>query len=622
MGRTMAGKSTLFEYLSTGDGARIGDGRQRFSRDSCVRVATGAAIEIVDTPGVGAMDGSLDYDAAFDQVADADLIVWVATDQATQNETGRALEQLADLGKPILVALNCLHDVTDEIGLLDMLEEPDRVFGGDAQGNLAPIRRHLAHAGGQYIEAVAVHAQAAQLSRSGEIDKNDSQTLHRNSRIDVLVNKLRDQAARTAEQRRIVSICDAIGVELMDVATVLETSMVEARSVLAVSASIQDAFGRRAFRRVDDAYEELTAAFASALAARERWVDHADVDQSLAKINQQWSREVEVFRTELEQSVADVARRLDADLQTIALDVADDWAEFDVGAFVKIGSRGTIWGNRAVKTGGRFAASLGALALGAKIGAVAGTAIGPGIGTAIGAIGGGIIGLLAGLLGANKFIDWAADKTFRNSAEVHDRRRTKVREQMSQLLEKLAEEVWAARGNLRRKWVDAIENDLARQSGARATIARSIEALQRISSDGVEPVIVRIDTELARELLRSMGRTRAASAVTRATRWRGAGIAVEVAEPAFSELVLFPPDENVQRILPTSIRAPASASALQIVRYLTNLPVTVHQMDPDRLDVALDAPLAAGVREAWEALARVHTGVNVGIHESIEGAAS
>ena len=178
MGRTMAGKSTLFEYLSAGDGARIGDGRQRYTRKNCQRVAADTGVEIVDTPGVGAMDGEKDYETAFREVADADLILWVATDQATQEQTGRALERLADLGKPIVVALNCLADVTDELGLLDMLDEPERVFGGDAEGNLAPIRRHLSRAGGRYIRAVAIHAQAAQMSGSGSLapTKRESST--------------------------------------------------------------------------------------------------------------------------------------------------------------------------------------------------------------------------------------------------------------------------------------------------------------------------------------------------------------------------------------------------------------------------------------------------------------
>ena len=113
------------------------------------------------------MDLEEDYETAFSAVPDADLILWVAMDQATQEQTGRTLERLSDLGKPIIVVLNCLADVRDEINLWEMLDEPERVFGGDAEGNLAPIRRHFSRAGGHYIDAVAVHAQAAHLGVLG-----------------------------------------------------------------------------------------------------------------------------------------------------------------------------------------------------------------------------------------------------------------------------------------------------------------------------------------------------------------------------------------------------------------------------------------------------------------------
>jgi small GTP-binding protein len=622
MGRTMAGKSTLFEYLSAGDGARVGDGRQRYSRDSCVRVAKEIGVEIVDTPGVGAMDGREDYEAAFSQVVDADLILWVATDQATQEQTGRALERLADLGKPILVALNCLADVTDEIGLLDMLEEPDRVFGGDAEGNLAPIRRHLLRAGGRYIDAVAIHAQAAQLSLSGSLGTGESRTLHANSRIDSLVSALRYQADRTVEHRRIVSICDGLRFALLDAASAVEGARSTACSALAASRGIQHQFRKRAFRRVDDAHEELKAAFAAAITSRNRWVEHVDVDQAPDKINQRLNDEIAALRAELERSVADIGQRLEADLKGIAIDVADDWAKFDIGGFRNLGGRGALWGNRAVKASGRLALGLGGAALGAKIGALAGTALGPVLGNAIGAVVGSVVGLIAGILGVNRLIDWIGDKGFRSPAEVRERRRQKVRDQMSQLFMKLKEELESAGDRMRRDWLDAVEEELARQYGASAALEKSIEVLQRVSSDEIEPAITRIDTELSRELLRSTGRERVASAVTRATRWRGAGIAVEVPEPAFSELVLFPPAENVERIVPTSAQASASTNALQIIRHLTNREVTVYELGVDGLDVALDAPVVPGVREAWDALARVHTGIDVRIREAVEGGPS
>lgn len=618
MGRTMAGKSTLFEYLSDGDGARVGDGRQRYTRESSLRFSAGIGVEIVDTPGVGAMDGKEDYETAYREVADADMILWVATDQATQEQTGRALERLSDFGKPIVVALNCLANVNDVLGLLDMLEEPERVFGGDAEGNLAPIRRHLARAGGNYVTAVAIHAQAAQMSASGSLNGEEARLLHQNSRIDCLISILRQQRDRIAEQRRLVSICDFLRVELLDTASALNDAVVVNSATLEASIGSRDDFRRRSLRRVEDATEEVKAALASAVTSRERWIESVDVDQSTSEINQQWNKEIAALRTDLNKVATGIAERLEADLRRIAIDVADDWAEFDAGGFRDLGGRGEIWGNRAVKVGGRLAAGLGGAAIGAKIGATLGTALGPGPGNAIGLGVGAIIGLVGGILGIDRAVDWLGDTLFRNEAEVHERRRRKLRDQLSPLLKKLKENLDSASDTVRRGWLEAVESELTKQSAASAAIERALTVLGRVSSE-VDAAITRIDTELSRGLLRSIGRGRAASAVDRASRWRGAGIAVHVPEPEFSELILFPPNGVVERIVPTLTHTSPAASALQVIRCLSDHAVTVHEFDQHNLTVGLSAPLTAGTREAWEALARIHTGQNVRINHAIEG---
>jgi small GTP-binding protein len=624
MGRTMAGKSTLFEYLSGGDGARTGDGRQRFSRDVSARIAAGLGAEIVDTPGVGAMDGQDDYDIAFGQVADADLVLWVATNQAVQEQTGQALERLSDLGKPILVALNCMRDVRDELGLLDMLEAPDLVFGGDAEGNLAPIRRHLAKAGGQYIDAVPIHALAAQLARSGQLSDDDSQTLHNNSRIDTLIAAIRDQKDRTATLRRIVGVSDFLRVELLDVASQLNDAGVSTAATLRASRGFQRDFRTRAIRRIEDAYEDIKAAFMTAAAARARWIEQVDVDQGVKKINEQWDQELRELRAELERYASDVAEHLETDLRGIAFDVAADWSQVDTDDLKGLGGRGAIWGNRAVKAGGRAALRVGVAAAGAwagaALGAIAGTVI-PGIGNIIGLVIGGLVGLIGGGLGINRAIDWVGDRIFSSAMALHEQRRLRVRDQLSPLLEQLREKLDLAAEEVRRDWLRAVDVELARETEGNDVLESALEVLRRASSERIEPAIGYVDTELARELLRILGRHRAASSIARATRWRGAGIAVDFPEPAFSELVLFPVDDSVERILPTRVGATSAVSALQIIRSLADHPMTVHAMRPNEVVIDVDSELAPGVREAWQDLAHAHTGVQVSLTACAEGVA-
>ena len=618
MGRTMAGKSTLFEFLTDGDGASVGHGGQRTTRDSQSGTILGYDIEIVDTPGVGAMDGHEDFVEAFRQIADADLILWVATNEATQEQTGRALQQLADYGKPILVALNCLRAIRDELDLLDLLEQPEVVFGGDTLGNLKPIDRHLARAGGRYISAALIHAQAALLSTSGDLGPDESHKVRQASRVDRLLAEIGAQKDRTAPQRRAASVGDFIRSALLDAAGTAIDAVESARATLAASRGSRDDFKKRADRRIADAHAELMSAFAVALSRRERWIERVDVGLSDRKINAEWANEIEALKEEIKTHADDTGQRLERDLKRIALDIADDWAQLDVGGFRELGGRGAIWGNRVVKVGGRFAAALGTAVLGAKIGALAGTALGPGLGNAVGLGIGAILGLLTGLFGLSRGIDWVGDKIFRSAVEVRELRREKVRDQLSPLLIEVGDRLLEAGDEVRAAWEHAVEQETTKQTMVVGALEQVERTLNSISVE-LERVLAHIDTEIARELLQIMGRARAASAMTRATRWRGAGMAVELPEPEFSELVLCPVAEDAERVMPTAVYAAPSASAVQLIRNMTDGAVVIHEWGDGEVKVGLTHSLTEGAREAWQSLVLTHTGVKLSISENIEG---
>jgi predicted GTPase len=102
MGGTMAGKSTLFEALTGGDGRRIGNGAHRTTREPLECPLSGLAdVTLVDTPGVGAKDGPEDYLRAIEAMLDCGLVLWVASNDSTQQETAQALVTIADVGKPL-----------------------------------------------------------------------------------------------------------------------------------------------------------------------------------------------------------------------------------------------------------------------------------------------------------------------------------------------------------------------------------------------------------------------------------------------------------------------------------------------------------------------------------------
>ena len=103
-GRTMAGKSTLMEVLTEGDGSAIGMGTQRTTRD--IRSYEWNGLSVTDVPGIGAFEGEEDTRLAFDAAKTADLIVFLLTDDAPQAVEADCFRQVKDLGKPVIVIMN------------------------------------------------------------------------------------------------------------------------------------------------------------------------------------------------------------------------------------------------------------------------------------------------------------------------------------------------------------------------------------------------------------------------------------------------------------------------------------------------------------------------------------
>lgn len=602
MGRTMAGKSTLFEFFSGGDGSRVGDGRQRYSRDSCARPSEVLGCEIVDTPGVGAMDGEDDFQVAFAQVADADLILWVASDQATQEQTGRALRQLGALGKPIVVALNCLADLDDPIAVMDLLEEPERVFGGDAPDNLHPIERHLGQSGARFIRAVPLHAQAALRSTGSQCDPATRQLMAAGSRVSELVEVLHTERDRTAAQRRVVSMCDRVRTGLLSAAGESRATWAALCVRVDGNRGSQRDFDRKAGRCIDDAHQRLLAAVTAITAGRERWVEEVDIEGDIDKL---WKAEAQRMHDELTVRVTAICDQLGRSMEALSIDLAEDWAAFTPGTFEGLSGYGMAWMNRAAKVGSRVAA-------GAGIGALAGAPFG-GVGAVPGAVIGAAVGLVATLLSTPvmKMFDKMVDEWFRSKAGVRRRRRQQIQEQLLPIVEASKVATTEKVRGVVDGWRRALRGELANQARQTDELERVTERLAGLVRV-IEAVIGDIDTHICRELLRLCGRTRAATAVQRATRCQGVGIAADLRHQAFTELVLFPVADAVEPIISISSSSTfRPADALQVLMGLSAATISVTEMTRERLAAVIEEPMPVGVLEAWQSLIRTHTQVPV-----------
>ncbi|MBQ7628825.1 MAG: 50S ribosome-binding GTPase [Selenomonadaceae bacterium] len=91
-GRTEAGKSTLMEILTHGNGNSIGKGAQRTTRD--VRDYYWNGLKITDVPGICAFDGKKDERLAMDAAKSADLILFLITNDAPQADEAKCLANL------------------------------------------------------------------------------------------------------------------------------------------------------------------------------------------------------------------------------------------------------------------------------------------------------------------------------------------------------------------------------------------------------------------------------------------------------------------------------------------------------------------------------------------------
>lgn len=125
-GRTMAGKSTLMEILTRGEGHSIGKGAQRTTRD--VRVYTWNGLEVTDVPGIAAFEGAEDEKLAFEAASQADLVLFLITDDGPQPVEAEFFARLCRLGKPILGICNLKVAVDDKDDLELFLQNPNRKF--------------------------------------------------------------------------------------------------------------------------------------------------------------------------------------------------------------------------------------------------------------------------------------------------------------------------------------------------------------------------------------------------------------------------------------------------------------------------------------------------------------
>ena len=224
-GRTMAGKSTLMEVLTEGDGSAIGMGAQRTTRD--IRRYEWNGLAVTDVPGIGAYEGEEDTRLAFDAAKTADLIVFLLTDDAPQAVEADCFRQVKDLGKPVIVIMNVKVSVDSGKSLKLIERDMNRAFDFS---RIEEIRRQFcrfAEPFGQdwsQVPFVAAHLKAAyeavRCAKEGNSEQAEFWT--RMSRIDDLKSLICEEVEVRGRYIRVKTFADIIANPMIEALSELD----------------------------------------------------------------------------------------------------------------------------------------------------------------------------------------------------------------------------------------------------------------------------------------------------------------------------------------------------------------------------------------------------------------
>lgn len=214
-GRTMAGKSTIREALTRGDGTTIGKGAQRTTRD--VREYTWNSLRIIDTPGIGAYEGDDDREQALSVIDETDVVLFLASSDGIQEESFKGMKELRQQNKPLLFLLNMKRDLEKPVNMRRFLKDPRTVFDdNELRGHFDRIHKLAGdYLGMRDIRIIPIHAQAAYLATRPEYGEH-ADVLAEYCRLGDLLDELKSEVSRRGTVRRVQTIVDGTQVSLLD----------------------------------------------------------------------------------------------------------------------------------------------------------------------------------------------------------------------------------------------------------------------------------------------------------------------------------------------------------------------------------------------------------------------
>lgn len=323
-GRTMAGKSTLAETLAGGSGEAIGEGGQRTTRET--RYCDWGDVVLLDTPGIGAFKGEKDARIARRDVRDADLVVFVLTDDSIQDEVFHGFEHVREENKPVLFILNTKLDINRAVFRKRFLRDPSAFLGPEALSGHLDRLDELARErlGISDYRVVAVHAQAAWVG----VREGHPALLNASGVLEV-VSAITGLVSTDAVTLRVRSTFDPSIVEIERVGDKLASLRDDIREQQRIYVHRAEVLHDR-LRQISRTHATRVSRTVSAHVAPKRhdlqeWVDsnigRRDVEASFErwlefdKLQEALQQDLESAATQIEEACQDAIDRLEVDLR-------------------------------------------------------------------------------------------------------------------------------------------------------------------------------------------------------------------------------------------------------------------------------------------------------------------
>lgn len=215
-GRTKAGKSTIREALTNGDGSTIGKGGQRTTKE--VHEYRWNHLRLIDTPGIEANEGEEDTNKATKKVAEADMVLFLTSDDSVQPGEFEEMARLSQINKPFIVLLNVKAKLESEAQLKRFLTKPEKTFDEERlSGHHHHIQKYFSqHLYINQVQIIDIQARAGFLSNLSEYEQYKSE-LWKLSRLDQVYSVIAEDIYNYGNKRRASTFFDGTKVLIKDI---------------------------------------------------------------------------------------------------------------------------------------------------------------------------------------------------------------------------------------------------------------------------------------------------------------------------------------------------------------------------------------------------------------------